>query len=78
VSIVVAFTYVIAHNSLHFILVHNVASTLLHKAQLATEIIFFEYLLVWHVEYQIQLHYQGIKELWAASIKDFSSACAFV
>jgi hypothetical protein len=50
-------------NSLDFFILDEMTSTVEHKAQLASQIVLFQDLFVWHVEHDLELHEQSIQKL---------------
>ena len=71
-------THIITDDLLYFLVIHEVACALENKADLPAQVVLFEYLLVRHVENQLEPHHEGVEKLWAAAGEDLAARSALV
>jgi hypothetical protein len=70
--------YIIAYNALDFVVLDEMAGTVQHQAQLATDFVLLENLLTGHEIDHLEFHQEGVEKLGVAAVKDLTAGCALL
>ena len=71
-------THVVPNDALDFLVLDEMAGTVQDEVQLASQVVLLEDLLVWHVEFHLELHQQRAEELRVAPEEDLPAQRAFL